>query len=45
MYPACRNVSIAQKEGGDVYKSYDLFSNPDTLFAMSCEMLCNKILK
>ena len=27
-----------------VYEPYDLFSNRDTLFTMSCEMLCYKIL-
>ena len=31
--------------GEDVYKPYDLFSNPDTLLTMSFEMLCYKILK
>ena len=27
----------------DVYKPYDLFSNPDTLLTISCEMLCYNI--
>ena len=36
---------MALISGEDVYKPNDLFSNPDTLFSMSCEMLCIKISK